>query len=154
MVEILTVILVIAAVGLIGLVLIQHGKGADMGASFGAGASATVFGSTGSGNFLTRTTAILAAVFFICALGLSHLASRKEKSEDSLLQGPAAPAAQELPVQAKPAPASDIPADVKTQAPAAEPVKPAPVEPKSEASEKNSEMKANAEKKADNTEKK
>ncbi len=61
---ILLVIYLIAAVGVIGLVLVQHGKGADMGASFGAGASNTVFGSSGSGNFLTRMTAICATVFF------------------------------------------------------------------------------------------
>lgn len=65
---ILLVIYLIAAVGVIGLVLVQHGKGADMGASFGAGASNTVFGSSGSGNFLTRMTAICATVFFLLSV--------------------------------------------------------------------------------------
>ncbi|MCV5261291.1 preprotein translocase subunit SecG, partial [Escherichia coli] len=65
MFSVLLVIYLLAALGVIGLVLIQQGKGADMGASFGAGASNTVFGAGGSGNFLTRTTAILATVFFI-----------------------------------------------------------------------------------------
>ncbi|OZT82396.1 preprotein translocase subunit SecG, partial [Vibrio sp. 03_296] len=64
MFSVLLVIYLLAALGVIGLVLIQQGKGADMGASFGAGASNTVFGASGSGNFLTRTTAILATVFF------------------------------------------------------------------------------------------
>lgn len=65
MYEVLVVIYLLVALGLIGLVLIQQGKGADMGASFGAGASGTLFGSSGSGNFLTRTTAILAIAFLL-----------------------------------------------------------------------------------------
>ena len=71
--ELILVIDVIAAVGLIGLILIQQGKGADIGAAFGSGASQTLFGSRGSANFLTRTTAVLAATFFICNLGLAWL---------------------------------------------------------------------------------
>ena len=156
MFEILTVILVIAAIGLIGLVLIQHGKGADMGASFGAGASQTVFGSSGSGNFLSRTTAMLAAVFFVCALGLSYLSAKKVKVEDSLLQGPATTATQEIPAS-KPAAASDIPADAKTTAPAA--TAPAAEAPKAdvpavENAAKSDEKVENVDKKADNSEKK
>ncbi len=69
MFTVLLVIYLLAAVGIIGLVLIQQGKGAEMGASFGAGASNTVFGASGSGNFLTRMTAILATVFFVISLG-------------------------------------------------------------------------------------
>ena len=65
MFSVLLVIYLLAALGVIGLVLIQQGKGADMGASFGAGASNTVFGASGSGNFLTRTTAILATTYFL-----------------------------------------------------------------------------------------
>jgi len=68
---ILIVVHLFIALGLIGLVLIQHGKGADAGAAFGSGASATVFGSAGSGNFLSRTTAILAAAFFVTSLGMA-----------------------------------------------------------------------------------
>ncbi|MDT3848663.1 MAG: preprotein translocase subunit SecG, partial [Vibrio anguillarum] len=63
------------AVGVIGLVLIQQGKGADMGASFGSGASNTVFGASGSGNFLTRSTAVLATAFFILSLVLGNLST-------------------------------------------------------------------------------
>ena len=67
---------VLIALSLIGLVLIQHGKGADMGAAFGSGASTTVFGSRGAGSFLTRTTAVLAALFFATSIGLAFLATR------------------------------------------------------------------------------
>ncbi len=73
-----TVLHLLAAVGLIGLVLIQHGKGADAGAAFGSGASATVFGSQGSATFLSRVTAGLAAVFFITSLVLANFAGRRE----------------------------------------------------------------------------
>ena len=59
------VVQVLAALGVIGLVLLQHGKGADMGAAFGSGASGSLFGATGSANFLSRTTAVLAAIFFV-----------------------------------------------------------------------------------------
>lgn len=70
----------IVALCLIGLVLIQQGKGADMGASFGAGSSATIFGSSGSGNFLTRATTWLAVAFFIISLVLGNLTANREKS--------------------------------------------------------------------------
>lgn len=79
---ILLVIYLIAAVGVIGLVLVQHGKGADMGASFGAGASNTVFGSSGSGNFLTRMTAICATVFFVISLALGNMSTHKSEGFD------------------------------------------------------------------------
>jgi preprotein translocase subunit SecG len=71
----LTIVLVVqilTALGMIGLILLQHGKGADMGAAFGSGASGSLFGATGSANFLSRTTAILAAVFFACTLLLAY----------------------------------------------------------------------------------
>src|SRR5690554_7285001 len=75
MYEILLIAYLIIAIILIGFVMIQQGKGADMGASFGAGASNTVFGASGSGNFLTRTTATLAVVFFILCLVLGNLSA-------------------------------------------------------------------------------
>ena len=71
--DLVMVIDVISAVGLIGLILLQQGKGADIGAAFGSGASQTLFGSRGSANFLTRTTAVLATVFFLSNLGLAWL---------------------------------------------------------------------------------
>ena len=79
MYEVLVVIYLLVALGLIGLVLIQQGKGADMGASFGAGASGTLFGSSGSGNFLTRTTAILAIAFFTLSLLIGNLSANTQK---------------------------------------------------------------------------
>ncbi|KUJ00400.1 preprotein translocase subunit SecG [Vibrio sp. MEBiC08052] len=81
MFTVLLVIYLLAAVAIIGLVLIQQGKGADMGASFGAGASNTVFGAGGSGNFLTRMTAIFAIVFLIVSLVLGNLSTHKAKSQ-------------------------------------------------------------------------
>ena len=77
MYEALLVVFLIVALGLVGLIMLQQGKGADMGASFGAGASATLFGSNGSGNFMTRMTGILAALFFIISLILGNLNTNK-----------------------------------------------------------------------------
>ncbi|WP_424192229.1 preprotein translocase subunit SecG [Ampullimonas aquatilis] len=78
---------IVSALSIIGLVLLQHGKGADMGAAFGSGASGSLFGATGSANFLSRTTGILAAVFFASTLALSYLSSVKPKSTGVLEQG-------------------------------------------------------------------
>ena len=80
--QVLIIIYLIVALCLIGLVLIQHGKGADMGASFGAGSSATIFGSSGSGNFLTKATTWLAIAFFAISLVLGNLTANKVKSVD------------------------------------------------------------------------
>ena len=70
---------IVTALVMIGLVLIQHGKGADMGASFGSGASGSLFGATGSANFLSRSTAVCAAVFFVCTLSLAYTANDRPK---------------------------------------------------------------------------
>ena len=75
-----------SAIGVIGLVLVQHGKGADMGAAFGSGASGSLFGSTGSANFLSRTTAFLAAVFFSTSLALAYIASNKPRTTGGVMQ--------------------------------------------------------------------
>ena len=87
---ILTVIHILAAIGIIGLVLIQHGKGADAGAAFGAGAaggaSGSVFGAQGSGNFLSRSTAILATVFFVTSLSLAYMAQSAKEKPTSMLE--------------------------------------------------------------------
>src|SRR6202011_1594852 len=80
---------VVVAAALIGFVLLQHGKGADMGAAFGSGASGSLFGATGSANFLSRTTAVLAAVFFISTLTLTYLGSYKPAASAGLLGGAA-----------------------------------------------------------------
>ncbi len=83
MYEVLLVVYLLVAITLVGLVLIQHGKGASMGASFGAGASNTVFGSSGSGNFLTKSTAILAIVFFVISLLLGAITNNRSKPVDA-----------------------------------------------------------------------
>jgi preprotein translocase subunit SecG len=120
MIEILLLFLhVVAAVGVIGLVLLQHGKGADMGAAFGSGSSGSLFGASGSANFLSRSTAVLAAVFFLTSMGLTYMMSHKPQ-EGSVIEVPAKeqpasqpPAAQDKPVQNAPVPddskAKDIP---------------------------------------------
>jgi preprotein translocase subunit SecG len=109
--EILIYVYVIIAVMLIGAVLIQQGKGADMGASFGGGGSNTVFGSSGSGNFLTRTTAILATLFFVISLILGNQTADKEKGGDEWLnlEVPVAETV-ETDVPVVPATQSDVPA--------------------------------------------
>ncbi|EIC22902.1 preprotein translocase subunit SecG [Thiorhodovibrio frisius] len=76
---VLTILHLLLAIGLIALVLIQHGKGADAGAAFGSGASATVFGAQGSGNFLSRSTAILATAFFLTSIALAYYATKVEE---------------------------------------------------------------------------
>src|SRR6476469_6930744 len=79
--NIMIVIHVVIALVIIGLVLLQHGKGADMGSGFGGGASGSLFGATGSANFLSRTTAVMAAVFFILSLALAYTATRRPAEE-------------------------------------------------------------------------
>ena len=101
---------VLIAMAIVGLVLLQHGKGADMGSGFGGGASSSLFGATGSANFLSRTTAVLATLFFVSSLALAYFAVNKPRESGSVVDR--APAAVEK--KAEP------------QKPAAEPAKPAP----------------------------
>jgi preprotein translocase subunit SecG len=116
----------LAALAMIGLILIQHGKGADMGAAFGSGASGSLFGASGSANFLSRTTAVLAGVFFICTLALAYFSNLSAPPSSSVLERavvapPAAPAASgaaQIPGSGAPAPASGT-ATPATPAPAA-----------------------------------
>ena len=94
----LTIILTVqmlTAMGMIGLILVQHGKGADMGAAFGSGASGSLFGTSGSANFLSRTTAILATIFFVCTLALAYFGNLRPSTSGSVLENAAvvAPAA-------------------------------------------------------------
>ena len=90
----------ISALGMIGLILVQHGKGADMGAAFGSGGSGSLFGASGSANFLSRTTAVLAAVFFVCTLMLAYFGNARPQTGSSVLEGAAltAPAPAPAPV--------------------------------------------------------
>jgi preprotein translocase subunit SecG len=111
-VTIILTVQLLTAVAMIGLILIQHGKGADMGAAFGSGASGSLFGASGGANFLSRTTAVLAAVFFVCTLLLAYFSNaRPAASSGSVLESPAvtAPAAT---------PEAQIPASVTAPAPA------------------------------------
>jgi preprotein translocase subunit SecG len=90
--NIVLIVQILSAVVMIGLVLIQHGKGADMGASFGSGASGSLFGATGSANFLSRSTAVCAGVFFVCTLALAFVSAGGGKVRgggDTVLDRPA-----------------------------------------------------------------
>ncbi len=125
---VLLIVLVCVALALIGLVLIQQGKGADAGASFGSGASQTVFGSAGSGNFLTKSSWTLGIIFFVICLALGYIA-RQHAQNAGRIDFSEAPAAAE----SVPAPASDVPqlpagdAAASGQVPAADvPAAPAP----------------------------
>jgi len=99
---VLLIIHVLVAVGLIGLVLLQQGKGAEMGAAFGSGASSTVFGSQGAASFLTRGTAILAAAFFVTSLTLAYFSGLGTDSGSVVER--AAPAAEEQPAESNDVP--------------------------------------------------
>ena len=103
---------VLAGLGIVCLVLMQHGKGADMGAAFCSGASGSLFGATGSANFLSRATAALAAVFFLTSLGLSYIATSRPKVSGSVMDLAPAQTAPAAPADVPPAPDSkskDIP---------------------------------------------
>ena len=148
---ILVVLHLFLALGLVGLILIQHGKGADMGAAFGSGASATVFGARGSASVLTRATAALATLFFITSMVLAYYAAQRPE-ETSIIDSlqseevsvpqqsevpaavpsvPAAPATSDVPVVAEPA-AVEAPS-AEAPAPSASEIPVAPVELESQA---------------------
>ena len=109
--NIILVLHVIVAVALVALVLLQQGKGADAGAAFGSGASGTVFGSRGAANFLTRSTAVLATLFFILSLFLFRLASDVTHTE-SVVEKLEQQQQQAAPAKEPAKPAGDAPADV------------------------------------------
>ena len=99
---------VLVALAIIFLVLLQHGKGADMGAAFGGGSSGSLFGATGSANFLSRTTAALAVVFFLTSLGLAYAATHKPKTGGSVMQNVVSPPATTV------APGTEVPRPTET----------------------------------------
>jgi len=108
---VLTIVLalqMLSALIMIGLILVQHGKGADMGAAFGSGSSGSLFGASGSANFLSRTTAVLATVFFICTLALAYFGNlRPVSGGGSVLESAAAaPAASASASAVPPIPAA------------------------------------------------
>lgn len=87
--------------GVVVLVLLQHGKGADMGAAFGSGSSGSLFGATGSANFLSRTTALLATIFFVTSMTLTYMATARPEQPKSVMEG----------VEAQVAPVAPVPVD-------------------------------------------
>jgi len=107
--------LVVAAT-LIGFVLLQHGKGADMGAAFGSGSSGSLFGAAGSANFLSRTTAILATAFFLSSLGLTYFGATRTGPTDVMKQGPVPSAPAPVSNEVK---ATDVPQGAAPALPAA-----------------------------------
>jgi len=115
--NVFVVLHVVVALAIIGLVLLQHGKGADMGSGFGGGASGSLFGATGSANFLSRATAVLATIFFLLSLALAYIATNRGPVDS----GGVIDAVKR---QQKAAPAE--------QKPAASPEKPAPAAPESQ----------------------
>jgi preprotein translocase subunit SecG len=112
---------VLVAIALIGFVLLQHGKGADMGAAFGSGSSGSLFGAAGSANFLSRTTAILATLFFLTSLGLTYLGATRTTPKDLMQQGatPTQKAAEPAAKDAAIPPPAAAPAPVVPAVPAA-----------------------------------
>jgi preprotein translocase subunit SecG len=115
-VTIILTVQMLSALGMIGLILVQHGKGADMGAAFGSGGSGSLFGASGSANFLSRTTAVLATVFFVCTLALAYFGNLRPASSGSVLEGAAVVAPAATPAAAESAPAA--PASGAAQIPA------------------------------------
>ncbi|MEN3364136.1 MAG: preprotein translocase subunit SecG [Burkholderiales bacterium] len=127
---IIVVVQVVSALAIIGLVLLQHGKGADMGAAFGSGASGSLFGATGSSNFLSKSTGFAAAIFFAATLGLAFVGNKHPAASSGVMDrmpvapaqapaapatnAPAAPAAKEVPAQ--PGAATTAPAGAAGQA--------------------------------------
>lgn len=117
------VVQVVSAIAIIGLVLLQHGKGADMGAAFGSGASGSLFGATGSSNFMSKSTGVAAAIFFSATLALSYITTHQTNNVSGGVMDkavpaapaaapatvPAAPAAPAAPANSAPAPANSIP---------------------------------------------
>ena len=91
-VTIILTVQMLSAVTMIGLILVQHGKGADMGAAFGSGSSGSLFGASGSANFLSRSTAVLATLFFACTLGLAYFGNLRPTASSSVLESAAAAA--------------------------------------------------------------
>ena len=117
----LTVVLAVqmlSALAMVGLILVQHGKGADMGAAFGSGGSGSLFGASGSANFLSRSTGVLAALFFACTLMLAYFGNSQPRTGTSVLEGAAAAAPAPAASGAAQIPGTSMPASVAPAAPA------------------------------------
>jgi preprotein translocase subunit SecG len=113
---------ILSALAMIGLVLVQHGKGADMGAAFGSGSSGSLFGASGGANFLSRSTAVLAAVFFVCTLGLAYTGTPRPAdggAGGSVLERAAVPVDAQIPTPSTSTNTVPVPAPAAPAAPAA-----------------------------------
>ncbi|MBU6439021.1 MAG: preprotein translocase subunit SecG [Betaproteobacteria bacterium] len=132
--NLILVVQILSAMSMVGLILLQHGKGADMGASFGSGASGSLFGATGSANFLSRSTAAAASIFFVCTLALAYFGTRPVDNGGGVMGELAGKtlAPQGAPAASKPAPAgsqggvAQIPGSVQAPAAASVPAKAKP----------------------------
>ncbi len=112
----IVVVQVLSALAIIGLVLLQHGKGADMGAAFGSGASGSLFGATGSSNFLSKSTGVAAAIFFSATLALAFIGNKRSPASGGVMEN-----LQTAPVPVAPAPAANTPGSVAPAPDAAAP---------------------------------
>jgi preprotein translocase subunit SecG len=137
MLTIVLAVQMLTALAMIGLILLQHGKGADMGAAFGSGTSGSLFGASGSANFLSRTTAVLAAVFFVCTLALAYFGNLRQPAGSGSVLERAAPAT--VPAAPASGPAGQIPGGATSvpapQGPATTPSTTAPAVPASGAAQ-------------------
>ena len=115
--QVILVVHLLVALAIIGLILLQRGKGADMGAAFGSGNSGSLFGASGGANFLSRTTAVLATVFFVTTLLLAYFGNLRPASSGSVLEGSSGIAPSAVPAPIDNSPASQIPGN-KPAAPA------------------------------------
>lgn len=127
--NLIVVVQVLSALAIIGLVLVQHGKGADMGAAFGSGASGSLFGASGSSNFLSKSTAVAAAVFFATTLGLAYFGTNRPHASvgGGVMDRVTVPVSKNanVPVSGAPAPAAGAPASAGDAVPATAPAAPA-----------------------------
>jgi preprotein translocase subunit SecG len=117
MITVILAVQMLSALAMIGLILVQQGKGADMGAAFGSGNSGSLFGASGGANFLSRTTAVLATVFFVTTLLLAYFGNLRPASSGSVLEGSSVTAPSAVPAPIDNSPASQIPGN-KPAAPA------------------------------------
>jgi preprotein translocase subunit SecG len=124
--NLIIVVQVLSALAIIGLVLLQHGKGADMGAAFGSGASGSLFGATGSSNFLSKSTAVAAAIFFICTVALAHYGNSRATTTDSGVMGRVTVPSTQAPATTAPAGSAGNAVPATAPAPASAPAQGAP----------------------------
>jgi preprotein translocase subunit SecG len=117
MITVILAVQMLSALAMIGLILVQQGKGADMGAAFGSGNSGSLFGASGGANFLSRTTAVLATVFFVTTLLLAYFGNLRPASSGSVLEGSSVTAPSAVPAPIDNSPASQSPGN-KPAAPA------------------------------------